>query len=338
MTSDNGIEVEGLVREFKGGIRAVDGIDLRGRAGRDLRLPRPQRRRQVDDRAHAHDAAAAHRRARARSAGFDVATRGRRRCARRSAPRCRRPRSTRLLTGREHMRLQTGAARACPRPSARARGDELLERVGLDRRGRPQGRRLLGRHEAPPRPRAGARAPAARSSSSTSRRPAWTRRAAATCGRRSPAWRASDGVTVFLTTQYLEEADVLADRVGDHRPRADRRRGHARGAQGRDRPPDASRSIPADPSERERRRPRCSRASASRPPRRPARRRGAPRAAAPSELADVVRALDAEDLAIAHLAAARAVARRRVPGQDRPQARGAATSEDTARAAEVVPA
>ena len=27
-----------------------------------------------------------------------------------------------------------------------------------------------------------------------------------------------DGVTVFLTTQYLEEADVLADRVGiiDH--------------------------------------------------------------------------------------------------------------------------
>src|SRR5690349_22370138 len=29
---------------------------------------------------------------------------------------------------------------------------------------------------------------------------------------------ANDGVTVFLTTQYLEEADVLADRVGiiDH--------------------------------------------------------------------------------------------------------------------------
>ena len=28
MTTDNGIEVRGLVREFKGGIRAVDGIDL----------------------------------------------------------------------------------------------------------------------------------------------------------------------------------------------------------------------------------------------------------------------------------------------------------------------
>jgi hypothetical protein len=25
---DNGIEVEGLVRDFKGGVRAVDGIDL----------------------------------------------------------------------------------------------------------------------------------------------------------------------------------------------------------------------------------------------------------------------------------------------------------------------
>src|ERR687894_2053487 len=29
MTSDNGIEVDGLVREFKNGPRAVDGVDLR---------------------------------------------------------------------------------------------------------------------------------------------------------------------------------------------------------------------------------------------------------------------------------------------------------------------
>ena len=36
------------------------------------------------------------------------------------------------------------------------------------------------------------------------------------------------GTTVFLTTQYLEEADQLAGRVGDHRRRQDRRRGHAR--------------------------------------------------------------------------------------------------------------
>ena len=33
MTHDNGIEVEGLVREFKNGPRAVDGIDLRVEPG-----------------------------------------------------------------------------------------------------------------------------------------------------------------------------------------------------------------------------------------------------------------------------------------------------------------
>ncbi len=33
MTSDNGIEVDGLVREFKGGIRAVDGIHFRVEPG-----------------------------------------------------------------------------------------------------------------------------------------------------------------------------------------------------------------------------------------------------------------------------------------------------------------
>ena len=59
--ADNGIEVEGLIRDFKGGVRAVDGHRPAGRAGRDLRLPRAQRRGQVDDRAGAHDAATAHR-------------------------------------------------------------------------------------------------------------------------------------------------------------------------------------------------------------------------------------------------------------------------------------
>ena len=33
MTSDNGIEVDGLVREFKGGVRAVDGIHFRVEPG-----------------------------------------------------------------------------------------------------------------------------------------------------------------------------------------------------------------------------------------------------------------------------------------------------------------
>ena len=44
-----------------------------------------------------------------------------------------------------------------------------------------------------------------------------------------------EGTTVFLTTQYLEEADQLADRVGIISARQDRRRGHAGRAQGRGR-------------------------------------------------------------------------------------------------------
>src|SRR6185312_13121731 len=46
-----------------------------------------------------------------------------------------------------------------------------------------------------------------------------------------------DGMTVFLTTQYLEEADARRPRR-DHRPRQDRRRGHTDAAEGGDRHPD----------------------------------------------------------------------------------------------------
>ena len=87
------IQADKLVREFKKGPRAVDGIDLAVAAGRDLRLPRPERRRQVDDRAHADDAAAADLRHRSRRR-LRRRRRGRR-CGCTSARRCRRPRSTR---------------------------------------------------------------------------------------------------------------------------------------------------------------------------------------------------------------------------------------------------
>ncbi len=55
-----------------------------------------------------------------------------------------------------------------------------------------------------------------------------------------------NGVTVFLTTQYLEEADALAQRVGIIDTGEDRRRGHAGFAEGRDRPADGR----GDPCER----------------------------------------------------------------------------------------
>jgi len=41
--TDNGIEVEGLVKDFKGGVRAVDGIDLRVAPG-DLAAQRSAQR------------------------------------------------------------------------------------------------------------------------------------------------------------------------------------------------------------------------------------------------------------------------------------------------------
>jgi ABC-2 type transport system ATP-binding protein len=103
-----------------------------------------------------------------------------------------------------------------------------------------------------------------------------------------------DGVTVFLTTQYLEEADVLADRVGiiDH--------GHivAEGT------PTALKAevgrptleaIPADPAELERLRAILTRFGEPSP----SSKGGAVRlASADGDLAAVVRALDAEHIRI----------------------------------------
>jgi ABC-2 type transport system ATP-binding protein len=109
---------------------------------------------------------------------------------------------------------------------------------------------------------------------------------------------ADRGVTFFLTTQYLEEADLLADRVGIIH--------HGRIVAEGD--PDALKAeigrpsveaIPAEPAER----PRVAEVL---------RRFGDPVASSPksvavrlaggeAQLADVVRALDAEDLAVKHL-------------------------------------
>ena len=158
---DNGIVVEGLVREFKKGPRAVDGIDLEVAPGEIYGFLGPERRRQVDDRPDADDAAAADRRHARASRGLRRRHARAARSARRSAPRCRRRRSTRCLTGREHMRLQATLHGIAEGRAHAARGEELLDRVGLDRRRGPQGRRLLGRDEAAPRPRARARPRAA---------------------------------------------------------------------------------------------------------------------------------------------------------------------------------
>jgi ABC-2 type transport system ATP-binding protein len=120
-----------------------------------------------------------------------------------------------LLTGREHMRLQAGM-HGIGRADARRRGDELLERVGLteaaDRRvgGYSGGmkRRLDLALALVHEPRLLFLDEPTTGLDVQSRAALWD----------EVARLASNGVTVFLTTQYLEEADQLADRVGiiDH--------------------------------------------------------------------------------------------------------------------------
>jgi ABC-2 type transport system ATP-binding protein len=109
---------------------------------------------------------------------------------------------------------------------------------------------------------------------------------------------AEDGVTVFLTTQYLEEADALADRVGiiDHgKIVAEGMPAALKAEIGRP----TVEAVPRDPAQRERtvevlgRFGECAETE----------RRGAAvqLAGGETELAEVVRALDAEGIAIESL-------------------------------------
>ena len=117
-----------------------------------------------------------------------------------------------MLTGREHMRLQTGL-QGLPRAQRARRGDELLERFGLsdaaDRRVRGYSggmkRRLDLALALVHKPRLLFLDEPTTGLDMQSRAALWEEVA---------RLANDDGVTVFLTTQYLEEADVLADRVG----------------------------------------------------------------------------------------------------------------------------
>src|SRR5204863_9463605 len=117
-----------------------------------------------------------------------------------------------FLTGSEHMRLQT-SLHGLPKGEREARGAELLARVGLseaaDRRvgGYSGGmkRRLDLALALVHRPRILFLDEPTTGLDIQSRTALWDEVA---------RLAADDGVTVFLTTQYLEEADVLADHLG----------------------------------------------------------------------------------------------------------------------------
>jgi ABC-2 type transport system ATP-binding protein len=289
-----GILADGLVRDFKGGIRAVDGIDLEvapgeiygflgpNGAGKSTTvlmlttlLPPTAGTAQVY--------------------GFDVV---------RDGPKVREVIGAALqeaaldplLTGREHLRLQT-ALHNVPRRHRRRLGDALLERVGLtqaaDRKvkGYSGGmkRRLDLALALVHSPRILFLDEPTTGLDPQSRTALWEE-----VGRLSR----DDGVTVFLTTQYLEEADLLADRVGiiDH--------GHIV-AEG---PPASLKAsigrptvdaVPADPADRE--------AVAAILERFGERTAASPKGAAvrlvhgEEDLAEIARALDDEGLHVEHL-------------------------------------
>ncbi len=110
------------------------------------------------------------------SAGVDVAPRPGRARAGGWASRCRRPGWTRARPAASCSSCRGGCSACRQHDGRRARRGAARARRARGRR-RPAHQGLLGRHEAPARPRVGARARAARCCSSTSRRPAWTRRA-----------------------------------------------------------------------------------------------------------------------------------------------------------------
>ena len=115
------------------------------------------------------------------------------------------------LTGFENLEMvgRLYHLRQGPRAPARRRAARAVRAHGCRQAARQD---LLGRHAPAARPRRRARGPAAGAVPRRADDGPRSRAAASACGRRSR--RASQaGTTVLLTTQYLDEADRLADQI-----------------------------------------------------------------------------------------------------------------------------
>ncbi len=282
------------MREFKNGPRAVDGIDLRVAPGEIYGFLGPNgagKSTTVLMLTTLLPPTAGT----ARVAGFDIVSEG---PLVRSAigAALQEAALDPLLTGREHMRLQT-ALHGIAKAERERRSAELLERVGLSQ----AADRKVGGYSGGMKRRLDL-------ALALAHRPRILFLDEPTTGldiqSRTALWEevarlaADDGVTVFLTTQYLEEADALADRVGiiDHgRIVAEGTPAALKAEIGRP----TVEAVPCDPAEHGRMVTVLARF-------------GEPAGASPksaavrlaggeSELAEVVRALDAEGIAIEHL-------------------------------------
>jgi ABC-2 type transport system ATP-binding protein len=208
-----GIEAERLVRVFKE-VRAVDGIDLAVAEGEIYGFLGPNGAGKSTT-VHMLTTLLPPTDGRARVAGFDVVKQGPKVRAAIGAA-LQEAALDPLLTGREHLRLQT-ALHGISGDERQRRSDELLERVGLEAAAERKVRTYSGGMKRRldlalalvHRPQILFLDEPTTGLDPQSRTALW-----AEVGRLAH----EDGVTVFLTTQYLEEADVLANRVGiiDH--------------------------------------------------------------------------------------------------------------------------
>ena len=203
------IETRGLERHFPGGIRAVDGVDLDVAEGEIYAFLGPNGAGKTTT-VRVLTTLLAPSGGSARVAGFDVVS---------EADQVRRAIGVALqeaaldplMTGRELIRLQA-TLHGLPRREGRRRAGELLERVGLSR----AADRRVGTYSGGMRRRLDL-------AMALVHEPRVLFLDEPTTGldpvSRQAIWEEvrrlnGEGTTVFLTTQYLEEADQLANRVG----------------------------------------------------------------------------------------------------------------------------
>jgi len=207
---ENGIKATGLAREFKGGVRAVDGIDLEVNPGEIYGFLGPNGAGKSTT-VHMLTTLLPPTAGSAQVAGFDVLREGAKvRDAIGAA--LQEAALDPQLTAREHMRLQ-GALHGLPKAERTKRGEELIARVGLD----DAADRRVGGYSGGMKRRLDLALALLHGPSVLfldepttgldiqSRTALWDEVASLS---------RDQGMTVFLTTQYLEEADQLAERVG----------------------------------------------------------------------------------------------------------------------------
>jgi ABC-2 type transport system ATP-binding protein len=214
MSTAPAIEVEQLVREFKKGPRAVDGIDLAVQPGEIYGFLGPNGAGKSTT-VLMLTTLLPPTSGCARVGGYDIVKDGAHVRASIGAA-LQEAALDAILTGREHLKLQA-TLQGMPKAQRAQRGQELLERVGLTE----AADRRVGGYSGGMKRRLDLALALVHS-------PRILFLDEPTTGldlqSRSALWEEvsrlarEEGMTVFLTTQYLEEADALADRVGiiDH--------------------------------------------------------------------------------------------------------------------------